>query len=408
METPARLPGDTALASRVRPLDGIRGIAISMVVLFHVWEMTWLDMSVGPVSFNPVGTSGFLGVEIFFFLSGFVIFDPYVRAWLSGKPTPTIGDFARKRFLKIVPSYYLAIIILIATGYQHYSSVAEAGRDIAYHAVFIHNWFAQTYGTIDGVMWSLGTEVQFYVLFPLLAWAFLRQPFICTSAMIAVAVIFRTATIHSYFFHQLLNQLPAVFDLFALGMTSSYVYRYIQKHKPQLADRRWLMTCAALAGMVAVCAMVVWCHRIRYEPDGIPLWQAHYRTLFGLTIAWATVALLFAAPFLQNAVANVVLVFLAAISYNLYIWHQVIGRLLIAFHVPGHVGSPIQADHHWQVAFSIVAILCSVTVATVVTYLFEQPILRLGRTRRSPIVTVPPLPNPSVSTAEANVQGVMK
>lgn len=385
------------MSGRLGPLDGIRGIAISMVLLFHVWQMSWLDMSVGPLTLNPVGTSGFLGVELFFFLSGFVIFDPYVRAWLSGKPTPTVGDFARKRFLKIVPSYYLAIIVLIATGYQHYTSVAEAGRDIALHAFFIHNWFAQTFGSIDGVMWSLGTEVQFYVVFPLLAWAFLRQPFLCTSAMIATAVIFRTATIHSYFFNQLLTQLPAVLDLFALGMASSYVYRYIQKRKPQLADRRWIMTCTALAGMVAVSAMVVWCHRIRYEPDGFALWQAHYRTLFGLTIAWATVALLFAAPFLQNAVANVVLVFLAAISYNLYIWHQVIGRLLVAYQVPGHVGSPIQADHHWQVTFSVLAIVCGVVVATLVTYLFEQPILRLGRSRHREAVSPLRLPTPSTS-----------
>jgi peptidoglycan/LPS O-acetylase OafA/YrhL len=390
MASAAGAHGGAATASHLPVLDGIRGIAISMVLLFHIWEMSWLDMSVGPLTLNPVGTSGFLGVELFFFLSGFVIFDPYVRAWLSGKPGPTIADFARKRFLKIVPSYYLAIIVLVATGYQHYGSLTEAGRDLALHAVFIHNWFAQTYGSIDGVMWSLGTEVQFYVLFPLLAWAFLRQPVICTSAMIAASVIFRTAIIHSYFFHQLLTQLPAVFDLFAFGMASSYVYRYLEKNKPALAERRWLTTCAALAGVAAVCAMVVWCHRIRYEPDGIALWQAHYRSLFGLTMAWATVALLFAAPVLQNAVANVVLVFLAAISYNLYIWHQVIGRFLVAVHVPGHVGSPIQSDHHWQIMFSIVAILCGIIVATLVTYLFEQPILRLGRTgKRHASGTVP-------------------
>ncbi|MBC5804954.1 MAG: acyltransferase family protein [Candidatus Eremiobacter antarcticus] len=394
---PAALHAKPAIASHLPVLDGIRGIAISMVLLFHIWEMTWLDMSVGPLTLNPIGTSGFLGVELFFFLSGFVIFDPYVRAWLSDAPTPTIRDFVRKRFLKIVPSYYLAIIILVATGYQHYGSLAEAGRDLTFHAVFIHNWFSQTYGSIDGVMWSLGTEVQFYLVFPMLAWAFLRKPILCASGMIATAIIFRTAIIHSYFFHQLLTQLPAVLDLFALGMASSYVYRYLEKSKPQLPGRRWVTTCAALAGVAAVCAMVVWCHRIRFDPDAIALWQAHYRTLFGLTIAWATVGLLFAAPFLQKAVANVVLVFLAAISYNLYIWHQVIGRLLIAVHIPAHVGSQIQADHHWQVAFSVVAVLSGVVVATLVTYLFEQPIVRLGRTRRRAISGAVPLAQQAVS-----------
>ena len=67
------------------PLDGLRGIAIALVVWFHLWEITWwlrADAHLGPftMNLNAIPEPGFIGVDLFFFLSGFVLFFPYARA----------------------------------------------------------------------------------------------------------------------------------------------------------------------------------------------------------------------------------------------------------------------------------------------------------------------------------------
>ena len=159
---------------RLGALDGLRGIAIALVLWFHVWELTWLradlPLGAGRLNFNAIPETGFLGVDLFFFISGFCLFMPYAQAAATGGRPPSLAAFAYRRALKIVPSYVFAIAAMSALGLAHFASPAEAAREIALHLLFIHVWFTDSYGSINGVLWSIAVEVQFYVVFTLLAW----------------------------------------------------------------------------------------------------------------------------------------------------------------------------------------------------------------------------------------------
>src|SRR5579871_106365 len=202
-------------AERAVAMDGLRGVAIGLVVWFHIWMITWQSATIPLLGYTlnlqPLAETGFLGVELFFFLSGFCIFYPYARGLFAQKPPPSYREFYSRRWLKIVPSYVLAIVLLIAVGWQKYGSFGEGARDVAFHLAFIHNWFSANMSSIDGVLWSLGVEVQFYILFPLIVWCAVRRPTITFGALIVIAIAFRAYTeAHNHvFFAQLVNQLPA-------------------------------------------------------------------------------------------------------------------------------------------------------------------------------------------------------
>jgi peptidoglycan/LPS O-acetylase OafA/YrhL len=96
--------------------------------------------------------------------------------------------------------------------------------DLVTHLLFIHTWFPLRYGTIDGVLWTLAVEVEFYALFPLLWWCFKRLPWLTAATMIAVAWWWRLAMAqccYATLFAQYEENLPGYLDIFAFGMISA-------------------------------------------------------------------------------------------------------------------------------------------------------------------------------------------
>src|SRR6202044_3361742 len=109
--------------SRLDVLDGLRGIAVLLVLWYHVWEISWLRAPLPWLQFVP--ETGFVGVHLFFFLSGFVIVYPFVRAAATGRPQPGWAHFAWRRFIKIFPSYALSIGVAFALGYAQTQPVSN-------------------------------------------------------------------------------------------------------------------------------------------------------------------------------------------------------------------------------------------------------------------------------------------
>ena len=360
---------------RLGVLDGLRGIAVLLVLWYHIWEISWL---LPPVWLAFVPATGFVGVHLFFFLSGFVISYPFVRAMLLGTPAPTWGRFAWRRFVKIVPSYVLSIAVAYAIGYAQVQPYASTVPDLVTHLLFIHTWFPERFGTIDGVLWTLAVEVEFYCVFPLVWACFRRSPWLTFAAMVAIAWAWRASLARCCFptiFVPYEENLPGYLDIFAFGMISAYLFtRYAHTIKSTVT--RFAGPAIAIAGTVLLIALLhsLFAYRMFDEWQGV--WQIDKRPLFGLAFASIALGFLISPRWLQFVLANPPLKFLAAISYNLYLYHQIVARQLLVWHLPSYTGDP-HYDPAWQVKYTIAAFGAAIAEATIVTYFFERPLLRI-------------------------------
>lgn len=369
---------------RLQALDGLRAIAIVLVVWFHIWQITWLRAPLPTLEFVP--ETGFAGVTLFFFLSGFVISYPFLLARARAAPQPGWKHFAYRRFIKIFPSYVLSIAVLIAVGYAHFSSPSDLARDVITHVLFVHTWFASTFGSINGVLWTLAVEVQFYLLFPLIWFCFRRNVVVTAAGMIALALAYRIyaadCCMHT-FAPQMINNVPGYLDIFAAGMLSAFTYVSLE---PRAQSTVWRVggLVAALAGIVLYCALSQNLYEHRNVDMWDTVWQIVNRTWWGAAFFIVATGTLFAVPWWQRILSHPVLLFLAAISYNWYLYHQAIARELLAVHVPPYTTRNAVNDPHWQVTFTLCAFAATILAAAAVTYLFERPLMFLNRSRALP------------------------
>lgn len=375
---------DSESTPHLEVLDGLRGFAIVLVVLAHSFMTHYRPaFSVGPVSigFEPlVLGGGALGVELFFFLSGFVLFLPYARAALGLRERPTLGRFIDRRFIKIVPSYLIAVLLVAYLFTQDAAVVQNRFFHILTHVLFINPWWHSTIFSIDGAFWSIGVEVQFYVIFPLLALAMSQRPLATYLAMLAVGEGFRlwlqaTGRNQDFFW---VCQLPAQIDLFGLGMFSAYLFVKYGKHLPNRS---------AIATSVALVALAVWIVLVNQFAKisetgkfGVhDAWQNDHRLIVGWLIALIALGSLFGARWWRLVLANPVLVWLSVISYNLYLWHESIITQCIKTIFPcGIVPTPWLTNPHWGRDFFWWYVLLSIAAASFFTYLIERPLLQVG------------------------------
>gem|GEM_PF-289463 len=373
-------------ARHVQVVDGLRGIAILLVLLFHYWQLSWWVILIPglPDHYNLefVQYAGYLGVELFFFISAFCLFHPHAKAMFSAGPVPTLKHFYYRRAMKIVPSYLFALFVFGVFFSSLYPITYKHGElvDLGLHLTFLHDLLPETRSSFDGVLWSLAVEVQFYYVFPMLAKAFRRLPWLTAAAMVAVALLFRAWAQHKPLenFSQWDSQLPGFLDLFAFGMLAAYLLVWIRQRAAAALQLRYAFTVLAVAGFVALLMMFRWTYNIRYDAPPPEVWQSNNRQFLGLLFLCITVASTFAVGLWRKILANRVLLFLSTISYNLYIWHQSIGVLIRDRHWwKANTPTPMD-DPHWRWTYTIVAVTVSIVVASLITYGFERPLLRLG------------------------------
>ncbi|PAU60663.1 hypothetical protein BZL41_15295 [Pseudomonas sp. PIC25] len=162
---------------RVKGLDGLRGVAILLVLVYHTWtESSGLaTLGEGPF-FLSLLYAGSTGVTLFFALSGFLVGRPFIEAIRERRPLPSLGRYASQRALRILPTYYtIALIGVLLTA--RYDQLVPALTLTAR---------AYDVGQFSTVWWSLGTEVQFYVLLPLVCLLMARLPGIAGILVLAV------------------------------------------------------------------------------------------------------------------------------------------------------------------------------------------------------------------------------
>ncbi|MBV9578555.1 MAG: acyltransferase [Chloroflexi bacterium] len=204
------------MREHVPALDGLRGIAILLVLLVHSRIPPSPDVPSALLQF--IQSSGWMGVDLFFVLSGFLItgilldIDHTVRAALA---------FYVRRVLRIWPLYFLTVGVglLVLASLSAFSQVSVAGREWEW-LVFVQNLDARPAPGSVGVLWSVGVEEQMYVALLLLVMLLPRRKLACSLiAMVIMAPIFRFAMLENGAnISTTIYQSPlARMDTFALG-----------------------------------------------------------------------------------------------------------------------------------------------------------------------------------------------
>ncbi len=156
-----------SLPPAVPALDGVRGLAALMVVLTHVGFQTG---EVERGAHGAVLARFDFGVALFFVLSGFLLYRPWVAAAAVNRPGPGVRSYLRRRAVRILPAYWLVLVVVMLWPARSTLTVSGAASNIALAQVYTGRLlpdFTQT--------WSLCTEVAFYLVLPLVAGTLARH-----------------------------------------------------------------------------------------------------------------------------------------------------------------------------------------------------------------------------------------
>ena len=358
--------------------DSLRAVAALSVVATHTSGLTTFNSANNLL--GPFTARLNVGVTIFFVISGFLIYRPFVAARMNGRPAPAPVAYARRRLLRIVPGYWVALTVLaIWPGLV---------------GVFTDQWYAY-YGYIQNLRggwavtglspaWSLCVEMSFYLLLPFYAMAAARllrrrdrfsQARREYAALAALAVASIAA--HSYFhvvaprstFH---NTLPGTFLWFALGMglavASAAWHGQPEARWPPpmrlVANHAWVTWAACFAALVLTT-------RIGLPRTYPPLytqfrWGAEY-------VLYGTIAFFFVLPAVfgddrgglpRRVLAWRPLAWLGLISYGIFLYH-------LPFALKFNEWLP-----HSYVLITLATAGAAVACATASYYLVERPLLR--------------------------------
>jgi peptidoglycan/LPS O-acetylase OafA/YrhL len=154
--------GPAARTERAYPcLDGARALAATAVVGTHVSFWTGGDTT---TLLGRAFARFDVGVPIFFVLSGFLLSRPLFRAAAERRPAPRPGDYLWRRALRILPAYWLTVTValLFLAGNER----AGVGQWVS-HLLLVQNYATGPFAAGLSHMWSLSTEVSFYLLLPL-------------------------------------------------------------------------------------------------------------------------------------------------------------------------------------------------------------------------------------------------
>jgi peptidoglycan/LPS O-acetylase OafA/YrhL len=391
-------------ADRYPLMDSMRAISVVSVVLTHVSFHT---------AFQGGGQTqvrfGFISVTIFFMTSAFLLYGPFVRARLDDVDPPSLKGFAWRRFLRVVPAYYVALtIIALAFGFSFVFSAQGIPTFYGFAQVYRPDWALLALPQA----WTLCVEVSFYALLPLWA-AFMRrrragsreqrvrQELIAAGLLVLVsfaykAVIVATGVIDGHYGATLQLNLLTFMDDFAIGMalaTIAVAYRGRDRQPAALValDRypsiAWGIAAAALGIGIASLGLLGQVGDL--NSSGAPYVVRHY--LIEVIAAGVLLPGMFGDPqrgFVRRILRNRVLLYLGLVSYGIYLWHFAVLDQLSRWDFGSVAG---RSTALWFA----VALPMAVALATLSYYIVERPFLRLKG-----LVNITPEPRPDESIAE--------
>ncbi len=363
-------------------LDGLRGVAVAAVVVFHFSR--------------DVLPGGYLGVDAFFVLSGFLITRLLLREAVSGPIG--LGHFWSRRARRLLPALfvYLAAVIVFVTVSAEASQLEQMRREILATVFYVANWEQ----VVSGVSyfapfaepsplrhtWSLAIEEQFYLVWPLV--------------VAGVAMFFRRRRARVSFRHGPDRVVTGVFAVAVIGATASAVWAYVLWAGGATESRLYFGTDTRLTAVLLGAALAAALHRWPLDaiaPRTLSLTGAV--AFIGLLVVWVVdiptpqriaggsalhaeaVALVAVAAMVEGPVRRVLsvgpLVWLGRISYGVYLWHLLVQNV---------IDSDLIGN---EVLLFVTRVVLTLAVATASFVLVEQPV-REGRAFSLPIGEVRP------------------
>jgi peptidoglycan/LPS O-acetylase OafA/YrhL len=381
-----RIPG------QLPELDGLRGLAVIFVLLRHAsrpfWSTTEPLLPLFGWDFGRLLINGWIGVDLFFVLSGFLITHHILklRARVEG-PWPW-KTYLSKRALRIVPAYYAVIFLAVLGAFPGFDVGDELlGIRVTYHLLFLQDYLP---ANIVVAFWSLGVEEKFYLIAPFLVLACaaattLRARIAGIAAVGGLGLALRLVTamnhpeIDSYdeFFYVFRSPFHMTMDPILMGVVLALIYRS-REEAPRLTGKP-----TARAAFWIGLVLLGWLTAGGAMMDSVDWWDKTLQpTAIALAFASITFGLLFGggpAAFFHTAVLR----FFARISYSLYLIH--LPLIPLALWLTAELGGP---DASFGLFLPIFATL-SVFAALVLHFAVEKPFLLLkdripARTARAP------------------------
>lgn len=326
-------------------LTGLRGIAAGWVMLLHLWHYAIaptiaLPLGSWQIDITPIFAHGWVGVDLFFVLSGFLLSLPFLAAVRDERPWPRLGHFWAQRCRRVLPAFHVQFLLLFAATWIFTGGAPMGfGKALAYLGMeFL--LYPQLGPLPNPVWWSLPVEWHFYLVLPLLVWLFARLGWVLIAVLVLAWVIaFRLVCVNLFYvgdpqapvWYTTLMHLPSRVDEFTFGMIAAWFHA-----RTPDGVARWP---ALVAGIV----LLAW-FLCRLGMLGDPLLTVrmpdllwHYSAV-GLAFALIIYASAGDAVLVRRLFAGRTLVFLGGISYSLYLWHPIVLKVLAEQRVLEHIG----------------------------------------------------------------------
>lgn len=398
-------------ADRVAAVDGLRALSMLAVMGFHFWQQSWLQgifpadllapLGVSNFSLTWIPRTGYLFVDVLLLISGFCLFLPEARRMADPlAPAPDApGVYFKKRLVRILPCYWLvlAVFLLFWVRPSNYASPGDFWLDTLSHFTCTQVFFPKAYyfTQFPTSLWTVSVEMQFYLIFPLLARLFRRFPLLTWGGMSLAAesyLSFRARLPEGMADPFRINQLPAMLGVYANGMLAAVICMALRQSGLTKRARRAALCCAAALYAALVCMLRDGLDRAAQ----VQRWQIDYRFCFSALMGVFLILLDCAPRPVERVFSSRAVGFVSLISYNLYLWHQTVMLKLKEWHFPPYpdggpdayawpqsaAGAPWHSAWQWQYAALFWAV--SFTVAALATYGFERPVARLLLRRRKP------------------------
>ncbi len=382
----ALAPFKLSRAGRFAPLDGYRALACLLVVVCHAAE------GLRVVEDHPVlgaNFTGYFAVVIFFTMSGFLVYRPFVARHLQNRPAPATRRFLWQRLLRIYPLYWVVVTVYFLQGNQN---VPGLWGYIRVYALF-QIYSPATFGRGILAAWTLAVDVSYYLVVPLLALAAraiakrlgtsrrarLNGEIMMVALFALIGPVWRCFWLLQGTTRLVDIWLPSQADFFGLGMAFAVGVTWAEQGGGVPRAARWL------ADRPAVCFGAALGMFVLLGQLHLPLSRINPIDAFKLTPSdqmarylLYTLAALFVfipavlgreAALSHRALGSRPLRVMSELSYGIYLWH-----MLFLIHAADWLGGK-EVAAFWPTLY--IALVLSIT-ASAVTYLtVERPTSRL-------------------------------